>query len=153
MGEIAALYYGIAAPFKAISKHSKKHSKQMRSCFEKAGKRGFIAQAQAQPQSISTLNIGGTVTNDQSEVDSLEAELELHLTDMLGEEHTKRLLNGVRRGRPTSTLSIPRSSSKINVNENGNSNGSDSQQAQQQHQQTGSDSSSVCDADHSHRSR
>ncbi|VDN13815.1 unnamed protein product [Dibothriocephalus latus] len=90
MAEVADLYYGIAAPFKAISKHNKKHAQQMQSCFEKAVKRGFVSP------SVRRTVPSGNLPQPSPEApdDPFESELEHHLVGMLGEEQAKRLLSG-----------------------------------------------------------
>ncbi|KAL7058501.1 hypothetical protein AAHC03_016418 [Spirometra sp. Aus1] len=160
MAEVADLYYGIAAPFKAVSKHNKKHAQQMQACFEKAIRRGFVSPSVRRGNQISLAPAPAASTNgpqpsppSEASEDPFEAELEHHLSGMLGEEQAKRLLSGVKRGRPPSLFSKknllysdtlwPNSSQTAKA---GNSNGSDGQPVS-------SDYSSVCDGDRAPPSR
>ncbi|BHF76994.1 hypothetical protein SprV_0502009500 [Sparganum proliferum] len=157
MAEVADLYYGIAAPFKAVSKHNKKHAQQMQACFEKAIRRGFVSPSVRRSNQISlapAASTNGPQPSPPSEAsdDPFEAELEHHLSGMLGEEQARRLLSGVKRGRPPSLFSKKNllysdtlwpNSSQTKA---GNSNGSDGQPAS-------SDYSSVCDGDRAPPSR
>ncbi|VDD81136.1 unnamed protein product [Mesocestoides corti] len=99
MGEVHGLYYGIAAPFKAISRHNRRHGRQMQNCYEKALKCGFIPT----PSSPQRQVVAPVLEDEEASVDSA---LERHLCDIVGWQQAGRLLADVRRGRPTASSSI-----------------------------------------------
>ena len=93
MGELHGLYYAIAAPFKAIPRHNRKHGRQMQSCYEKAVKRGFIAS--------SVNSIPMTSTENDAEDAEADSSFERYLCETMGYERASKLVAGVRCGRFT----------------------------------------------------
>ncbi|VDM30454.1 unnamed protein product [Hydatigera taeniaeformis] len=91
MGELHALYYAIAAPFKAIPRHNRKHGRQMQVCYERAVKRGFTASS-AVPVPV----IPSVVDPEEAEAD---VSFERYLCEMLGQERANKVVASVRRGR------------------------------------------------------
>lgn len=99
MGEVQSLYYGIAAPFKAISRHNKRHCRQIQSCYEKAVKCGFIV-----PQKATTDHSSATNLNSDAEEAEIDRVLESHLSDMFGDSRAKSLLSGINKTKPAAPL-------------------------------------------------
>ncbi|KAH9281477.1 REST corepressor 1 [Echinococcus granulosus] len=93
MGELHALYYAIAAPFKAIPRHNRKHGRQMQTCYERAVKRGFTSST-----AVSVPVVPSVVDPEEAEADS---SFERYLCEMLGQERANKVVAGVRRGRST----------------------------------------------------
>lgn len=93
MGELHALYYAIAAPFKAIPRHNRKHGRQMQTCYERAVKCGFTAS-----NAVSVPVVPSAVDPEEAEADG---SFERYLCEMLGQERATKVVAGVRRGRST----------------------------------------------------
>ncbi|VDK36514.1 unnamed protein product [Taenia asiatica] len=97
MGELHALYYAIAAPFKAVPRHNRKHGRQMQTCYERAVKCGFTASS-----AVSVPVVPSPVDPEEAEADG---SFERYLCEMLGQERASKVVAGVRRGRSTNDLS------------------------------------------------
>lgn len=108
MGEIQALYYSIAAPFKAIARRDRKYGRQMRNCFQKAVNLGFTGV-----HSMSGLHQG---ESDLDEIDA-DARFESYFRRVLPPEQAAKICTGVIRGR----LSVCTNNGNGNSSKNANS--------------------------------
>ncbi|KAL5106176.1 REST corepressor 1 [Taenia crassiceps] len=97
MGELHALYYAIAAPFKAVPRHNRKHGRQMQTCYERAVKCGFTGSS-----TVPAPVVPSAVDPEEAEADG---SFERYLCEMLGQERASKVVAGVRRGRLITDLS------------------------------------------------
>ncbi|CAI2734023.1 unnamed protein product [Schistosoma spindalis] len=89
MGDICALYYSIAAPFKARTRN-KYHSELIEQCFSRAVRNGLVTCRWAKSSSPGNMHINGRrfgLTEDP-----LEREIESYLVNLLGSSKTAHLL-------------------------------------------------------------
>ncbi|VDP22939.1 unnamed protein product, partial [Schistosoma margrebowiei] len=89
MGDICALYYSIAAPFKARTRN-KYHSELIEQCFSRAVRNGLVTCRWAKSSSAGNMHINGRrfgLTEDP-----LEREIESYLVNLLGASKTAHLL-------------------------------------------------------------
>uniref|UniRef100_A0A5K4F422 SANT domain-containing protein n=2 Tax=Schistosoma mansoni TaxID=6183 RepID=A0A5K4F422_SCHMA len=89
MGDICALYYSIAAPFKARTRN-KYHSELIEQCFSRAVRNGLVTCRWAKSSSPGNMQINGRrfgLTEDP-----LEREIESYLVNLIGASKTAHLL-------------------------------------------------------------
>ncbi|TNN09465.1 REST corepressor 1 [Schistosoma japonicum] len=89
MGDICALYYAIAAPFKARTRN-KYHSELIEQCFSRAVRNGLVAYRLGKSASPGDTNTNGRRFG-QAE-DPLEREIESYLINIIGVSKTAHLL-------------------------------------------------------------
>ncbi|KAK4467391.1 hypothetical protein MN116_008829 [Schistosoma mekongi] len=89
MGDICALYYAIAAPFKARTRN-KYHSELIEHCFSRAVRNGLVTYRLGKSASPGDTNTNGRRFG-QTE-DPLEREIESYLVNIIGASKTAHLL-------------------------------------------------------------
>ncbi|KAM7536511.1 hypothetical protein Aperf_G00000084123 [Anoplocephala perfoliata] len=107
MGEIQALYYSIAAPFKAIARRDRKYGRQMKNCFQKAVNLNFTGA-----HSITGLHQG---ESDLNEVEA-DTQFESYFHRVLPPEQAAKICTSVIRGRLSASTNNGNGHSSKNSN-------------------------------------